>query len=44
MYARESISAISLRRELRGTVFTKNYIDIYIANCHPVIALQLANS
>ena len=26
VYARECISAISLRRELRGTIFTKNYV------------------
>jgi hypothetical protein len=43
VYSREQLSAISLRRELRGSIFHGQYVDIDIANCHPNITLQIAN-
>jgi hypothetical protein len=44
VFGKDYISAITLRREIRGTIFNKNYIDIDIANCHPAISLQLAKA
>jgi hypothetical protein len=42
VYAKKSLSAINLRREIRGSIFNGNYIDIDIVNCHPNIIYQLA--
>ena len=44
VFGKESLSAITWRREVRGTIFNKNYIDIGIANCHPAMSLQLAKA
>ena len=41
-YCNGSLGAIGLRREIRGTIFSKNYKDIDIVNCHPNIYYQLA--
>jgi len=42
VYARKSLGAINFRREIRGTIFSKNYKDIDIVNCHPNIYYQIA--
>ena len=44
VYAKHSLGAINLRREIRGSIFTTGYVDIDIVNCHPSIILQLAKS
>ena len=33
----KSLAAISIRRQIRHTLFKDNYIDIDVENCHPVI-------
>ena len=42
VYAKRSLGAINFRREIRGTIFSKNYKDIDIVNCHPNIYYQIA--
>ena len=44
VFGKDYTSASTLRREIRGTIFNTNYIDIDIANCHPAISLQLAKA
>ena len=42
VYCKEHMGAISLRKEIRGTIFGDIYTDIDIANCHPSLFLQIA--
>lgn len=40
VYPARSLSLVSVRREVRHRLCLDNYIDIDIANCHPVLLLQ----
>jgi hypothetical protein len=42
VYCSRSLGAINLRREIRGTIFSRSYKDIDIVNCHPNIYYQIA--
>ena len=44
VYAKNSIGAINLRKEIRGTFFIDSYVDIDVVNCHPAIIFQIAKS
>ena len=41
-YAKRSLGATNFRREIRGTISSKNYKDIDIVNCRPNIYFQIA--
>ena len=43
-YAKHSLGAINLRKEIRGTIFIDRYVDIDVVNCHPSIIFQVAKS
>ena len=40
----KSLGAVGLRRELRGSLFTHNMVDIDIENCHPELSKQLCDA
>ena len=44
VYAKHSIGAINLRKEIRGTIFINIYVDIDVVNGHPAIIFQIAKS
>ena len=44
VYAQNSLGAINLRKEIRGTLFIDSYVDIDVVNCHPAIIFQIAKS
>ena len=44
VYPYRSLGAVGIRRELRGSLFNDNMIDIDIENCHPVLSKQLCDA
>jgi len=41
---KQALGLFNIRRELRHTLAHKNYIDIDIENCHPVLLLQICEA
>ena len=44
VFPAKSLGAVGIRRELRGTLFTNNMIDIDIENCHPELSNQICQA
>ena len=44
VFPSRSLGAVGIRREVRGTLFNKNMVDIDIENCHPVLSSQLCEA
>lgn len=42
VYCVDSLGAITIRKELRGTLFVDKYVDLDMCNCHPNIFYQIA--
>ena len=44
VFPARSLGAVGIRRELRGTLFNNNMIDIDIENCHPELSNQICQA
>ena len=44
VFPSKSLGAVGIRRELRGTLFNKNMVDLDIENCHPVLSYQICEA
>lgn len=44
VFPSRSLGAVGIRREIRGTLFQKNMVDIDIENCHPVLSYQICEA
>lgn len=42
VYCIDSLGAITIRKELRGSLFIDKYVDLDMCNCHPNIFYQIA--
>ena len=42
VYCEDNLGAITIRKELRGTLFVDKYVDLDMCNCHPNIYYQVA--
>ena len=42
VYCEDSLGAITIRKELRGSLFVDKYVDLDMCNCHPNIYYQIA--
>jgi hypothetical protein len=42
VYCEDSLGAISLRKEIRGSLFVHKYVDLDMCNCHPNIFYRIA--
>ena len=42
VYCVDSLGAISIRKEIRGSLFVDKYVDLDMCNCHPNIYYQIA--
>lgn len=42
VYCKDSLGAITIRKEIRGTLFDDKYVDLDMCNCHPNIYYQIA--
>ena len=44
VFPKKSLGAVGIRRELRGTLFNNNMVDIDIENCHPELSNQICEA
>ena len=44
VFPAKSLGAVGIRRELRGTLFNNNMVDIDIENCHPELSNQICEA
>ena len=44
VFPARSLGAVGIRRELRGTLFNNNMVDIDIENCHPELSNQICQA
>jgi hypothetical protein len=42
VYCKDSLGAITIRKEIRGSLFFDKYVDLDMCNCHPNIYYQIA--